>query len=147
MIENEEIFQNRENGGGEYDAKLHLAEMIALLGPPPKEFVTDSGRQAKSAREHFGGPYFDSQGGLGCELVIFALQKLWTYHLYELGKFLHESIVPQRKLEDALPSLEEEDRKLFIPFLKRMLAWAPEDRSSPLELLKDPFIDMKKLLE
>lgn len=35
MIEGKELFRNIHNHEGRYDAKLHIAEVIALLGPPP----------------------------------------------------------------------------------------------------------------
>lgn len=62
----------------EYDAKSHLAELIALLGPPPRELLTlseknsqlewpEAGKAAdgkfhSNARDYFRGPYFDSEG-------------------------------------------------------------------------------------
>lgn len=39
MIEGKELFQHIHNQQGRYDAKLHIAEMIALLGPPHPEVI------------------------------------------------------------------------------------------------------------
>jgi hypothetical protein len=63
---------------GYYDSKAHLAEMIALLGPPPKKMlvmsdsmtqfewspaITDEkGKIYKNNREYFGGPFLDDEG-------------------------------------------------------------------------------------
>jgi hypothetical protein len=67
-----------ESTQGVYDPKSHLAEMIALLGPPPKEvlkraeymsklefdspIISTNGKASKNPREFFGGPYFDPEG-------------------------------------------------------------------------------------
>lgn len=60
------------------DPKVHLAEMIALLGPPPPELIAKyhemrevkwpepareaGGELCESAEEFFGGPFFDQDG-------------------------------------------------------------------------------------
>lgn len=78
IIEGTELFTQVEDANGRYDPKSHLAEMIALLGPPPKEVIEradfmsqveyastisiEVGKPCKNAREVFGGPYFDEEG-------------------------------------------------------------------------------------
>lgn len=63
---------------GRCDTKAHLAEMIALLGPPPKELLeksnamseqewpdvleNEAGNLCRNARDFFGGPFFDGEG-------------------------------------------------------------------------------------
>jgi hypothetical protein len=37
-----ELFRQVKDAQGHYDAKAHIAEMIALLGPPPKELLAKS---------------------------------------------------------------------------------------------------------
>lgn len=80
VIERTELFHQVHNMQGQYDAKSHLAEMIALLGPPPGELIAkenamaqhdwphpihnEAGVPCKNAREYFGGPFFDDQGSL-----------------------------------------------------------------------------------
>lgn len=39
LVEGKELFRHIYNEEGCYDAKLHLAEMIALLGPPPPDVI------------------------------------------------------------------------------------------------------------
>lgn len=62
------------NGNG----KAHVAEMIALLGPPPRELLERSnimaqdkwpeivqnpaGELCRNNMEFFGGPFFDEEG-------------------------------------------------------------------------------------
>lgn len=61
-----------------YTAQAHLAEMIALLGPPPRELIDQEqywreipwdrsfprpdGAWCSTAREYYGGPFFDPKG-------------------------------------------------------------------------------------
>ncbi|CAI7633752.1 unnamed protein product [Penicillium glandicola] len=134
IIEGTELFTLVEDANGRYDPKSHLAEMIALLGPPPKEILEradfmsqvdypstimiEVGKPCKNAREVFGGPYFDEE-----------------------GKFLHEELIPSRKLEDTIPSLDDSERELFLSFARDMLTWVPSDRKTARELTEHPFLN------
>lgn len=82
MLENKELFTNLHSSEGEYNCKAHLAQMIAFLGPPPKELLNragkwnwspaienSTGKLCKNATEFYGGPFFDS-GGI-CSLAQF----------------------------------------------------------------------------
>lgn len=42
VIQGKELFRQVQDAQGHYDAKAHLAEMIALLGPPPLELISRS---------------------------------------------------------------------------------------------------------
>ncbi|KAL3429875.1 kinase-like domain-containing protein [Aspergillus tetrazonus] len=75
IIENTELFLHVHDSQGRYDPKTHLAEMIAILGPPPKELLAQSdamadfswpdpiknetGKLCRNGREYFNGPFFD----------------------------------------------------------------------------------------
>lgn len=78
MAQDEELFQQAQDTNANYNAKAHLAEMIALLGPPPPEFIEAShstlgskwpqkimipgGELCENAMEMFGGPFFSDDG-------------------------------------------------------------------------------------
>lgn len=80
ILGTKELFQQVHDTDGHYDAKAHLAEMIALLGPPPKALLAkskamsehnwpqpvtnDTGKLCNNAQEFFGGPFFNAEGGL-----------------------------------------------------------------------------------
>lgn len=80
LLGNQELFQQVHNKQGRYDAKSHLAEMIALLGPPPGALLTkskamsehnwpqpvmnDTGALCNNAQEFFAGPFFNTEGEL-----------------------------------------------------------------------------------
>lgn len=77
MIEGKELFRHIHDQEGRYDARLHIAEMIALLGPPPPEVIQryqymreyswpkpvrrEDGRVCETAEEYFCGPFFDEK--------------------------------------------------------------------------------------
>ncbi|KAE8372866.1 hypothetical protein BDV26DRAFT_285610 [Aspergillus bertholletiae] len=78
IIEGTRLFNQVQDAEGNYNPKAHLAEMIALLGPPPKKLLVMSDSMAQvewslpitherdkiynNNREYFGGPYFDNKG-------------------------------------------------------------------------------------
>lgn len=79
MAQGTELFQQAHDSNGQYNAKAHLAEMIALLGPPPPEFIEESHSTLLlqwpekvrmnvgdglngNAMEMFNGPFFDEKG-------------------------------------------------------------------------------------
>ena len=49
--------------------------------------------------------------------------------------------VPKETLEDTEKRLKEEEQALFLSFVKKMLKWKPEERSSAKELLGDPWLN------
>ncbi|QKX62035.1 uncharacterized protein TRUGW13939_09191 [Talaromyces rugulosus] len=137
LIESEKLFRQVHDKDRSYNAKAHLAEMIALLGPPPPEVLTraremlehkwpvavskvPNGPRYDNAQDFFGGPFFDAD-----------------------DKFLHGYLIPDRKLADVIPaSLEGKDRGNFLSFAKSMLAWNPAERKTAKELLEHPFLQL-----
>lgn len=83
-MEKRDLFTKIHSSQGDYDGKAHLAEMIALLGPPPKELLdqeregrrwnwknaieNSAGKLCDKATQYFGGPFFDSDGKLSCSV-------------------------------------------------------------------------------
>jgi serine/threonine protein kinase len=54
---------------------------------------------------------------------------------------MHKDLIPTDvRLEDSVLSLEGEDKRLFLDFIKKMLQWLPEDRKTAKELLEDPWL-------
>ena len=78
ILGRKELFQHVNDKNGRYDAKSHLAEMITLLGRPPKPLIAkskamskhnwpepitnDTGKFCNNAEEFFGGPFFGTEG-------------------------------------------------------------------------------------
>lgn len=57
------------------------------------------------------------------------------------GVFKRQNLIPQGiTLENSI-NMEGEDKKLFIEFVRKMLQWLPENRSTAKELLADPWLN------
>ncbi|KAE8154687.1 kinase-like domain-containing protein [Aspergillus avenaceus] len=107
LIQGEELFRQVLDAEDRYTPKAHLAEMIALLGPPPPELVSRTharsrndwpeaiqgadGRLCETAEQYFDGPFFDGD-----------------------GNFLFDELIPNRTLTDVLPPLDERNREGFF---------------------------------
>jgi hypothetical protein len=82
LLEDKELFVHLKSQNGVYNAQAHFADIIALVGPPPQDlihrlidqeklwrdvpwersFPSPGGTWCKTAREYYGGPFFDSNG-------------------------------------------------------------------------------------
>ncbi|RAL15179.1 putative serine/threonine-protein kinase [Aspergillus homomorphus CBS 101889] len=136
LLGSRELFSQVRSANGQYDAKSHLAEMIALLGPPPSALLAKSkamsehnwpepipnetGKLCKNAQEFFDGPFYHTEGG-----------------------FWHKELIPSRSLEDTAPFLEGKDREAFLSFARQMLTWIPEERKTARELADHPFLKLR----
>ncbi|OJJ44440.1 hypothetical protein ASPZODRAFT_71973 [Penicilliopsis zonata CBS 506.65] len=136
ILGSKELFQQVCDGNGIYDAKSHLAEMIALLGPPPRELLArskamsehnwpqpvmnETGKLCRNAQEFFDGPFFDTEDEL-----------------------LYKELIPSRSLEDTTPFLEDKDKEAFLSFVREMLNWLPEKRKTARELMDHPFLKLR----
>lgn len=147
------MFQQVHDTNGQYDAKSHLAEMIALLGPPPKAFIAkskamsecnwpqpitnDAGELCNNAQEFFGGPFFNAEGGLRTT----SYGNTWHTNSVQ-DEFRNSELIPSRSLEDTAPFFEEQDREAFLSFVRQMLTWLPEKRKTARELMDHPFLKL-----
>ncbi|CAG8233561.1 unnamed protein product [Penicillium salamii] len=86
----------------------HIAEMIAVLGPPPGDMLQSNDYATK---------FFDSEGN-------------WR----------GMAPIPSTTLEQREEFLQGAQQQLFLAFMRRMLQWRPEDRSSARELLADQWL-------
>ncbi|KKY16588.1 putative protein kinase domain protein [Diplodia seriata] len=93
-----------------YRSRAHLAEMIALLGPPPLSLL---------ARANFKSKFFSDAGE------------------FSAGITPPES-TPLEERETTIE--DGEDREIFLRFMRKMLQWEPEKRSGPAELAEDEWI-------
>ena len=79
-MEQRDLFREVHSHQGKYSGAAHIAEMIALLGPPPKELIdrekeglrwnfrpeveNSEGKLCGKASQFYGGPFFDSDGNV-----------------------------------------------------------------------------------
>ncbi|PGH01135.1 hypothetical protein AJ79_08006 [Helicocarpus griseus UAMH5409] len=110
-------FQGKNADGTFHDDRFHTAKMIALMAPPPPEFLERS-RMCSALWEEDG---------------------TW--------KHSSPVPIPDITLEKlAAEKIMGEDVDGFLLFFKRMLRWLPEQRPDYYELLFDPWL-MKGLEE
>lgn len=120
LIESEGLFDHISTAPGKYHANEHLALMICLLGPPPKELLD---RGLKTAH------YFDYNKDT--QEYIFKSQKCvdkWKNHV---------------SWDKALTHMQGENKESFIDFAKKMIAWLPEERWTAAQLLEHPWLKAK----
>ncbi|KAL4909733.1 hypothetical protein BDW74DRAFT_186235 [Aspergillus multicolor] len=106
------LFTARNDDDDLSDA-VHLAQLIAALGPLPPEFLArNPERRALFWKEN--------------------------------GEWLGRAPIPwTRTLKSFENQLEGNSKSRFLAFLRRTLAWLPEDRPTAAELLKDPWLTKK----
>ena len=66
LLEDRDLFTPRIQSEGTYKPSAHLAEMIALLDPPPQTLIMN---RAKSARHWKWSPAFENPQGKLCDRV------------------------------------------------------------------------------
>lgn len=142
MFQARSLFSGVDENRGGYQERKHLAEMVSLLGPPPPDFCL-KGTKA--------GHFFDESGRLSDETVHLWLAWL-TMRTGSLKNYHGEaaSLYPMPRkmpLEDRLTGLEGEEKVRFLSFMKKMLQWRQEDRKTTAELLEDPWLNAREVLE
>lgn len=158
LVERKDLFRQIHSSNGHYSSLAHIAEMIALLGLPPKELIdrekeglrwrfrpeveNSEGKLCGNASEFYGGPFFDSEGTIS--RILSNIDKT-TIDFY-LGEFKHKHLVPDGvNLSESVVSIEGEDKKQFLIFVRKMLQWLPEKRLSARELLEDQWLSRESI--
>jgi hypothetical protein len=151
LLEDKKLFVHLKSQKGMYTAQAHIAEMIALLGPPPQKLIDEErqwrdvpwersfpsidGAWCNTAREYYGGPFFDSKG-----MSTYTYRRT-TVLISKVGYFTFPQIIPKRiMLDDCISCMAGEEKALFLSFVRKMLQWLPEDRETARELRKDPWL-------
>ncbi|KAF2161840.1 hypothetical protein M409DRAFT_58907 [Zasmidium cellare ATCC 36951] len=110
LFEGYHLFGDIFSSNGKHDPFKHLALMVALLGPPPGDFV----RRSETTEQ-----CFDRDGAwIAC----------------------NEAAVPSTTLEDLEIRLSGSEKEKFLGFVRSMLKWLPEERKTAAQLLDDPWL-------
>lgn len=90
-------------------ARAHLAEMIALMGPPPPELLKKGKRTAE---------FFDEDGeNCPTRLKLFA---------NPAGQWRDEIPLPDRtSLEESKENFEGRNEETFLRLVRKMVQWRP----------------------
>ncbi|KAJ5352948.1 hypothetical protein N7452_001922 [Penicillium brevicompactum] len=132
LFEHRHLFRAR-NSARKLDDGYHLAEMQAVLGSPPAEFLARSERRC----------LFWDKNGL-CKLFFLGvLYMIWLNHkslTFAPGGWKGAPSIPDNDLHTLEERLSGEEKDDFLRFLRRMLCWLPEERASAKDLLFDPWL-------
>ncbi|RDL42541.1 CMGC protein kinase [Venustampulla echinocandica] len=110
LVEGEHLFGDIFDTKGGHDPFKYLALMVALVVPPPSEFVTLSETMEQC---------FDPNGA-------------WVAH--------EDAAIPLVSLETLETRLSGQEKALFIQFMRSMLKWLPGERKTARQLLEDPWL-------
>lgn len=124
LLEDGNLF-NPVKDNGRLDDELHFAQMVSLMGPPPKQFLERSERCRT---------YWDSEGK-ACPYWNPLL--LW---LKTPGNWIAATPIPKQTLETREMRLKGTDRVLLLALVRKILKWLPEERPSAQDLFEDEFI-------
>ncbi|XHG09834.1 hypothetical protein AWENTII_012872 [Aspergillus wentii] len=94
-----------------FDDRVHLAEMIAILGAPPVKFL-------KQSRVH---------------------SVFWDDEAYP-GKWKDLAPIPDIKLEGLASDIKGDNKEGFLRFMRKALMWKSEDRPTARELMFDEWL-------
>ena len=118
------MFCGKDPKDRRYMTRAHLADMIALMGPPPPELLKKGKRTAE---------FFDKDGeNCPTRTMLFA---------NPTGQWQGEIPVPERRsLEESEGNLEGSNKEAFLSFVRKMVQWRPEDRQTANQLLQDDWL-------
>ncbi|RJE23238.1 Protein kinase domain-containing protein [Aspergillus sclerotialis] len=125
LFENKHLF-NARNEEGEESSLHRLAEMVAILGPPPEHFLN---------RTEASSQYFTADGQYSL-LVEIGHEIDVTYK----GEWKGCVEIPTISLETSQQNLEGDSQSSFLQSMKNILQWNPEERKSAKGLLEDPWL-------
>ena len=135
MLEGNLLFHAVDPEHLEYRRRAHLAEIIGLLGPPPKRLLSQG---------QLSGKFFSNEGKQPPYVhgvLKFCGQQRLTF---PLGTYIGGlEVPPPTSLEDLETFLSGDDKEKFLTFMRKMLQWDPEKRSTPLELWEDEWVQGK----
>ncbi|RDL35456.1 uncharacterized protein BP5553_07387 [Venustampulla echinocandica] len=139
LLEDRELFRDIRSEGA-YDSRKHLAEMIALLGPPPKEVFE---REQRWSMVPWRCSFQTAEGKHCWPLASSTEGHSSTQMNLYTGEFLYKDLIPYEfNLSDSVHSLNDNDKHLFLDFVGQMLQWLPENRKTAKELLKHPWLGL-----
>ncbi|KAJ5356879.1 hypothetical protein N7517_011488 [Penicillium concentricum] len=109
------LFRHIHDSKGRYDAKLHIAKMIAFsVHPLQKSYKGINTCESTRVRN-------------------LSDEKTADY-VRPRSRFLYEDLIPDRKLDATASFLEGEEREAFLNFARGMMAWHPDSRKTAGEL-------------
>lgn len=135
MFEGKHMFIGIDPDGKGYSTRMHIAEVIGILGSPPLDLL----KRGERSHEFF------TKDGMP-RLMGETDSNLYRSdgETYLTGKWNNQIKVPGgMSLENSEERLSGRNKEMFLKFMRGMLQWRPEDRKTAKQLLKDPWLDSK----
>lgn len=122
LFEGHNLFQAARDGL--LNDEQHLADMVSIMGPPPKTLL----ERSEASRQ-----YWDTEGSLLTRIVE------WRWHLSSIGNWIASTPIPHRPLEMREQRFQGQEQEKLLALVRRILQWLPEDRPSAEDLFEDDF--------
>ncbi|KAL3482821.1 kinase-like domain-containing protein [Aspergillus germanicus] len=120
------LFYARDKDKNDSD-RHHLAEMMAIFGPPPKDIF----------QSEYATRFYNDQGNWTIPSSFDGCVPNITYATEVRQTSTNE--IPTTPPDRLKANLQGEKQALFLRFMRKMVQWRPEDRASAKELLRyDP---------
>ncbi|KIH93985.1 protein kinase [Sporothrix brasiliensis 5110] len=113
LVEDDILFQLEADESREQSNARHLANMVALLGPPPIEFLNRKTSETSK--------YWDDQGN-------------W------IGS---PAVPEGVSFETLAKKLQGNEKTAFVDFVRSLLRWLPEDRPLSVQAFSHPWVQGK----
>ncbi|KAK2598208.1 hypothetical protein QQS21_005685 [Conoideocrella luteorostrata] len=115
LLENVSLFNRLAGEDSEYDAHVHLSQMISVLGDPPETLI----QREQMCRKAKLGRMIINQNGEKCETMN---EFLGGGFFDKAGRTIRRDLVKERKtLSDAVTELAGQEKKQFLDFADSML--------------------------
>jgi len=127
LLQGKNLFQTKGPDGKD-STPQHVAQIIALLRPPPPDLLRKSPRT---------GEFYDENGKL---IAYSARPDVDIACSPSTGNWKGLAEIPSISLEESITVLEGVEKNDFICFARKMLQWDSEKRYSARELCEDPWL-------
>ncbi|KAK3671788.1 hypothetical protein LTR78_008333 [Recurvomyces mirabilis] len=126
MLEVEHLFDGRDEDG-QHNNRVHMHEIVSLLGNPPTELLRRSPQTWRLFDE--SGIYQPSQY-VSCAVA----------NLDVTGQWGAKPAIDHTSLEDGMKNVALQKKTQVIQILANMLRWLPEKKATARELLEHPWM-------
>lgn len=138
LLEDMSLFERPAGDDEEYDAHVHLAQMVSLLGDPPKlviererllrqnrlkKSILDArGKECMNMNEFWGGPFFDDDGLLNPLIFVGKKRHNRLISYIALDSIMRKDLIRREiTLADTVKHLQGDDKEQFLDFASGMV--------------------------
>lgn len=130
MVEVDHLFDGYGEEGC-HNNRIHMSEIVGLLGHPPQDFLRRSPHTWR---------LFDENGKLSILYESSISKSSFLTTTVRAGRWKASPPISPTSLEDKVRTLSGESKTQFTEFLRCMLCWLLEERSTAHALLDHPWL-------